>query len=156
MLAVAGIGEEIQAIAQIFQLFHQRIRAVYGLDRPLQLICQDVCRSVETLREPLANQLCRLLLRQAAPVHLGPLQRSEHLNKQGPPVLRRYAQLLDKKLRIKAQQYVAHVKDNVFNHQTIFTFPFVTLNTISREMIVVRVSMVARAAAVPSLMRTTS
>ena len=40
--------------------------------------------------------------------------------------------------------------------QTIFTLPFVRRKTISREMMVVTVRIVARAAAVPSDIRTTS
>ena len=39
---------------------------------------------------------------------------------------------------------------------TILTFPFVSLNTTTSEMIVVTVRIVASAAAVPSLIRTTS
>ena len=57
---------------------------------------------------------------------------------------------------VELQQDIAHVKNDVFYHQTIFTLPFVARNTMTSEIIVVSVSIVASAAAVPSLMRTTS
>ena len=57
---------------------------------------------------------------------------------------------------VKLQQDVSHVENNVFYHQTIFTLPFVARNTMTSEIIVVSVRIVASAAAVPSLMRTTS
>ena len=156
MLPATGIGEQIQTIAQPLEFLHQFIAAFHRQNGPVPLVSKAVHCGMEPLREPLADALRRLGFRHAAPIHPGPFQRAEHLPQQQRPVFLRYAQPGDKQLRIKAQQHISHVKNNVFNHQTIFTFPFVRRNTTSSEMIVVRVRIVARAAAVPSLMRTTS
>ena len=89
-------------------------------------------------------------------VHAGPIQRLIYIPLQQELICLRHAHRLQKHIRLKTKQYVAHVKHNVAIHQTIFTFPLVALNTMAREIMVLTVSMVARAAAVPSLIRTTS
>ena len=113
-------------------------------------------RVVQALRNPAADALRCLGVRERAPVHANPLQRVENLAHEQLLVLAGYAQPLYEILPVEADENSAHIENNVFDHQTIFTFPLVTRNTITRDTMVVSVSMVASAAAVPSDMRVTS
>lgn len=111
---------------------------------------------VKPLGEAAAHALGRFSLGHGAAIHFRPFQREVDIVQQQLPVRALNAYGVQKIVPVKAQQNVAHVENNVFDHQTIFTLPLVARNTMTNETMVVRVRMVARAAAVPSLMRTTS
>ena len=155
-LAQARIGEEVYVIAVALQLLDQLIHPLNGHDGAIPKGHEAAGGFVQMCRYAGTYDLAGLLIRQRTAVELRPFERQEHLAHEDRSILRRNAVVLDEVAAVKADENAAHVKNDILYHQTILTFPLVRRNTISSEMMVVTVRMVARAAAVPSLMRVTS
>ena len=156
MLTAAGVGEKIHAVSRLFQVAHQLLHAGNGEDGTIPPVNQQMRCFVKPLGKTAAHAFGRLGLRHGAAIHPRPLQREIDVVHQQLSVRAPNAHGVEEVVLVKAEQNVAHVENDVFDHQTIFTFPLVARNTMTRETMVVRVRMVARAAAVPSLIRTTS
>ena len=156
MLPVACVGEQVYAVACFLQLAYKLRHAGDGQNRPVPAVDQQVRLLVQPLGEAAAHARGGFLLGHGAAIHLRPFEREIDVVHKRPPVRGLHADGVKEIVPVELQQDIAHVKNDVFYHQTIFTLPFVARNTMTSEIIVVRVSMVASAAAVPSLMRTTS
>ena len=156
MLAVAGVGQQIYAVSRLFQVAYQLLHTGDREDGTIPPVNQQVRLLVKPLGKTAAHALGCFGLGHGAAIHLRPFQREVDVVQQQLSVRALNAHGVQKIVPVKAQQNVAHVENNVFDHQTILTFPLVARNTMTSETMVVRVRIVARAAAVPSLMRTTS
>ena len=156
VLAVTGVGQQIYAVSRLFQVAYQLLHTGDGEDGTIPPVNQQVRRLMEPLGKTAAHALGCFGLGHGAAIHLRPFQREVDVVQQQLSVRALNAHGIQKIVPVKAQQNVAHVENNVFDHQTILTLPLVARNTMTSETIVVRVRIVARAAAVPSLMRTTS
>ena len=156
VLAVTGVGQQIYAVSRLFQVAYQLLHTGDGEDGTIPPVNQQVRFLVKPLGKTAAHALGCFGLGHGAAIHLRPFQREVDVVQQQLSVRALNAHGVQKIVPVKAQQNVAHVENNVFDHQTILTLPLVARNTMTSETIVVRVRIVARAAAVPSLMRTTS
>ena len=156
VLAEAGVGKQVNPVAGFLQLPDQLLHALHRQQRLVPVLDQGLHGPMKAPGNSGADALHRLVLRHGAPVHPGPFQGQKHLVHQKLPVRLFQLQPVQEKLPVKPDQHAAHVKNQITYHQTIFTFPFVARNTMSREIMVVTVRMVARAPAVPSLIRVTS
>ena len=117
-------------------------------------VVQDVPhRLVQPPRQSAADRGHRLLVGDGAPVHADPLHRAEQLPADELVVRRVGDKAGGVALGVEVDEHAAHVKHNVVNH-TMDTFPLLALNTTMSKMPLVTVRMEARAAAVPTELRT--
>lgn len=116
MLAKAGVGEEKKAVSRVFQLLHQLINTLDGENWTIPLVGEAVYSLMQPLRQAPADALRRFLFRHAAPVHPGPFQREKDLLQKHFAIVPGKTQPLYEAFPVKADEHVAHVKNNVFYH----------------------------------------
>ena len=108
---------------------------------------------MQPLGQAAADAGHRLLVGDGPPVHTNPLHRAEQLPPDELVVRRVGDEPGGVALGVEIDEHSAHVKYNVLNH-TMETFPLLALNTTMSRMPLVTVRMEARAAAVPTELRT--
>ncbi len=108
---------------------------------------------MQPLGQAAADRRHRFPVGDGAPVHADPLHRAEQLPADELIVRRIGDEAGGIALGVKVDEHAAHVKYNVFDH-TMDTFPLLALNTTMSRMPLVTVRMEARAAAVPTELRT--